>query len=133
MDPSFRHGEPDLHELILRSFRHREALWGLVLAAYRVELTGLLSRAAKSGFEEGDTEFVIDLAEQIASAARAAELSTVRTDAISLRAYASAASGGGEQEEGKVLLAGLKLIDRILDTAKAREKTRETPTPRVLN
>jgi hypothetical protein len=133
MDPSFRYGGPELHELILRSFRHREALWGLVLAAYRVELTGLLSRAAKSGFEDGDTDVVIDLAEQIASAARAADLSTVRTDAISLRAYAAAAQTGGEQEEGKVLLAGLKLIDRILDVAKSREGTAPASAPRLLN
>lgn len=133
MDASFRHGGPGLHELILRSFREREELFGLVLAAYRVELTGLLSRAARSGFEEGDTELVMDLADRIAQAARIADLAPIRTDAISLGAYASAAEGGGEDEEGKVLLAGLKLIDRILDTAKEREVAAEPKRPKVLS
>jgi len=117
MDPSQR-----LHELVLRSFRERRALLKLVLAAYRVELTGLLNRAAKTGFEERDCEVVMDLAEQIAGAARAAELGNVRADAMSLRAYAkTAAETRGEQEEGKVLLAGLKLIERILEAAKPIE------------
>ena len=133
MERSFSDDALPLHDLILRSFRQRQALWGLVLATYRVELTGLLSRAAKTGFEFGDANTVIDLAEQIASAARAADLSTIRKDALSLRAFASAAQDGGEQEEGKVLLAGLRLIDRILDEAKERAKAAEPAPPQVLN
>lgn len=133
MERSFSDDALPLHELILRSFRQREALWSLVLATYRVELTGLLSRAAKTGFEFGDANTVIDLAEQIASVARAADLSTIRKDALSLRTFASAAQDGGEQEEGKVLLAGLRLIDRILDEAKERAKAAEPSAPQVLN
>lgn len=133
MDASFRYGGPGLHELILRSFRERAELFGLVLAAYRVELTGVLSRAARTGFEEGDTDLVIDLADRIAQAARIADLASIRSDAISLGAYASAALDGGEDEEGKVLLAGLKLIDRILDTAKAREGSTDPKPPKVLS
>jgi hypothetical protein len=132
MDNTFRDGGEPMHDLILRSFRHREALWTLLLAAYRVELTSLLSRAAKTGFEEGDTDNVIELAEQIASAAKAVELSAIRSDALSLRAYASAAQQGGEREEGKVLVQGLKLIDRILDTARERDAASK-PTALVLN
>jgi len=120
MDRWFDGDEAGLHELILRSFRQREALWGLVLATYRVELTGLLDRAARDGFEEGDADGVIDLAELIAAAARAAELASIRADALSLRAFATAAVDGGEHEEGKVLLAGLRLIERILHVARER-------------
>jgi hypothetical protein len=121
-------GGDRVHDLILRSLRHREALWGLLLASYRVELTTLLSRAAKSGFEPGDNDTVLELAEHIAAAARSAGLSAIRGDALSLRACASAAQGGGEREEGKVLVAGLKLIDRILDAAREREAAKE-PAP----
>jgi hypothetical protein len=130
MEYTFRDESERMHDLILRSFRHREALFGLLLAAYRVELTGLLSRAAKTGFEDGDTDTVIELADHIAAAAKLADLSAIRGDALSLRACANAAMGGGEREEGKVLVAGLKLIDRILDTAKERETASKTkPAP----
>ncbi|MDI3283652.1 hypothetical protein [Polyangium sp. 15x6] len=133
MERSFPDDALPLHDLILRSFRQRDALFHLVLATYRVELTGVLSRAAKTGFEIGDANTVIDLADLIAAAARAMDLTAIRKDALSLRTFASAAQDGGEQEEGKVLLAGLRLIDRILDEAKERAKAAEPSTPPVLN
>ncbi len=133
MDRSFRDDGLELHDLILRSLRHREALWRLVLATYRVELTVLLSRAARSGFEFGDANVVIDLADQIAEAAHAVDLSAVRKDAVSLRAFASAAQDGGEDEENKVLIAGLRLIDRIIDVAKVRAAASEPAAPPLLN
>jgi hypothetical protein len=124
MDRTLRDDGERWLDLIPRSFRHQEALWSLVLAAYRVELTGLLSRAARSGFEDGDTDDVIDLSDRIASAADAVKLDVLRTDALTLRASAAAAKvGGSEREEGRVLVLGLKVIDRILEADRGREKS----------
>jgi hypothetical protein len=109
-----------LHVLIARSLTQRGVLWALVLATYRVELTRLLDHTAKRGFMTEDRVFVIDIAERIAAAAREVELSAICSDALALR---NSAANEPENEAGerKVLLAGIKLIDRILDTERARQ------------
>ena len=48
------------------------------------------------------------------------ELVPIRSDALSLRNYA-ATELDGDVGERRVLLAGIKLIDRILDTERARQ------------
>lgn len=109
----------DLHELITRSIVHRRALWTLVLSTYRVELTHVLDHAAKLGFAPDDRLFVMDVATRIAVAAREVELPAIRSDALSLRTYAES-EPETEMGERRVLLAGINLIDRILDTERAR-------------
>src|SRR5262245_51638227 len=117
-------GDSDLLDLILRSFRDRQALCGLALAVYRVELTGMLSRMAGSRFTPGDLDVVHDLATRIAATARAAELALVQRDALALQSRAVAAQMGGEGAEGPMLQAGLQVIDRILETTRTRTAAR---------
>ena len=114
-----------LHELISRSLMHRRTLWALVLATYRVELTQLLDHAAKNGFEPDDRALVIDVASRIAAVALEVELVAIRSDALSLRNYA-ATEPEGEVGERRVLIVGIRLIDRILDTERARQKEERT-------
>jgi hypothetical protein len=117
-------GDSHLLDLILRSFRDRQALCGLALAVYRVELTGMLSRMAGSRFTQGDLDTVHDLATQIAATAGAAELGAVEHDALALQTRAVAAQMGGEGAEGRMLQAGLQVIDRILETSRASSAAR---------
>ena len=124
----YRHWEDDsdsLHQLITRSLMHRHVLWALVLATYRVELTHVLDHAAKRGFGPDDKALVVDVASRIATVAREVELVSIRSDALSLRNFA-ATEPDGEVGERRVLLAGIKLIDRILDTERARQNQART-------
>ncbi len=121
-----------LHELISRSLRHRQALWAVLLATYRVELTRLLDHAAKSGFGLGDKAYLVDLASRIVEVASAADLPSVRSDAVSLRNFATTESSG-EVGERRVLLSGLRLIDRILDTERARQTAAQPRSPALPN
>jgi len=117
-------GDYDLLDLIRRSFRDREALCGLALAVYRVELTGMLSRMAGNRFTPGDLDTVHELAIQIADTAGAAELAQVQHDAMTLRSRALAAQTGAEGAVGPMLQAGLQVIDRILETTRTRNAAR---------
>jgi hypothetical protein len=125
MDALFEDDSDGLHQLIGRSLTQRRALWALVLSMYRAELTQVLDHAAKHGFGPDDRALVIDAASRIATAAREIELSTIRSDALALRNHA-ATEPDGETGERRVLLAGIRLIDRILDTERAR-KNAERP------
>ena len=119
-----------LHELITRSLTHRRVLWALVLATYRVELTQVLDHAAKRGFGPDDKALVVDVASRIATVALEVELVAIRSDALSLRNFA-ANEPDGEVGERRVLLAGIKVIDRILDTERARQnETRASESAR---
>ncbi len=120
MDSPWEHDSDGLHRLITRALTHRRALWALVLATYRVELTHVLDHAAKSGFGPDDKALVVDVANRIAAVALEIELVPIRSDALSLRNYA-ATEPDGDVGERRVLLAGIKLIDRILDTERARQ------------
>jgi len=131
MDSLPENDSDDLHLLIARSLTQRSTLWALLLATYRVELTRTLDHTAKRGFTPEDRVFVIDTASRIAAAARAVDLEGIRSDALSLR---NSAANEPETEAGerRVLLAGIKLIDRILDTERARrnaESKDETMRP----
>ncbi|WP_437958792.1 hypothetical protein WME76_03435 [Sorangium sp. So ce119] len=159
-----------LLELILYSLRDRGALCALVLATYRVELTGLLDRVSSGSIGDGDDErevaalvredgaggtparagarrgrraepriseedafLVYDLAGCIAEAAAAARLPVVRRDALTLREKAAEVHAGGERAERDMLAAGLRVIDRILDAARAQPAPRNEPTSKDLN
>jgi hypothetical protein len=131
MDGLTENDSDDLHLLITRSLTQRSTLWVLLLATYRVELTRTLDQTAKQGFTPEDRVFVVDTASRIAAAARAVELEAIRSDALLLR---NSAANEPETEAGerRVLLAGIKLIDRILDTERARrnaESKTETMLP----
>lgn len=131
MDRLLEDDTDGLHRLIARSLTQRRVLWALVLATYRVELTQVLDEAAKSGFGPDDKELVIDVASRIAAVALEVELASIRSDALSLRNFA-ANEPDGDVGERRVLLAGIKLIDRILDTERARqneERASETAQP----
>lgn len=105
-------------------------LWALVLATYRVELTQVLDHAAKSGFGPDDKALVVDVASRIATVALEVELVAIRSDALSLRNFA-ANEPDGDVGERRVLLAGIKVIDRILDTERARQnETRASESAR---
>jgi hypothetical protein len=121
----------DLLTIILRSLAHRDAVCNLVLATFRVELTSILSRMAEGDGEEDDLDRVDRLAAQIAGAAGAAgaaRLGAVRSEALILRERTIAAQAQGKSSEGAVLVAGLKVIDRILDSAKARSASSVVPS-----
>ncbi len=120
MDGLWEDDTDGLHQLIARSLTQRRVLWSLVLATYRVELTQVLDQAAKSGFGPDDKVLVVDVANRIAAVALEVDLVPIRSDALSLRNYA-ATEPDGEVGERRVLLAGIKLIDRILDTERARQ------------
>lgn len=120
-----------LHELIGRSLLHRRALWALVLSIHRAELTQALDDAAKRGFCAEDRTLISDVAGRIAVVALEMELGSIRSDALALRNLAET-EPEGELAERRVLLAGIKLIDRILDTERARknaEQPNETARP----
>lgn len=117
-----------LHELITRTLVHQRALWALVLSIYRAELTQVLDDAAKHGFDRNDRSLVIDVASRIAAAAFEIELMAIRADALALRNHA-ATEPDGEAGERRVFLAGIKLIDRMLDTERARKKDEPSGEP----
>ena len=121
--------ETRILDLILRSLRERRALCEVVLATYRVELTRTLNRMAGTGTEPGDLDHVYDLSERIAAAADAVGLESIHDDAVALRACTARAveQGGGKRVEGALLVAGLKVIDRILDTASVGRKPDAQP------
>ena len=110
----------DLLELIPRSFREREALYSLILAAYRVELTAALHGVAGRRATEEETLLIYDLAGRIADAAGDARLSLIRSEALALKDVASEAHEGSKRAAEQMLVGGLKLIDRILDAARAQ-------------
>jgi hypothetical protein len=122
-----------LLDLILLSLRDRGALCALVLAAYRIELTSLLDRLSTASVGEEDAFLVYDLAARIAEAAGAARLTVIRRDALSLREKAAEAHAGGERAEREMLAAGLRVIDRILEAARAHHAARSEPTGPDLN
>jgi hypothetical protein len=95
-----------------------------VLATYRVELTQLLDHAAKNGFGPDDRALVIDLAIRIASVADEVELAAMHAEALSLRNHA-ANEPEGEVGERHVLVAGLRLIERVLETERVRQMEEE--------
>ena len=101
---------------LFQSLRERRAVCDIMLATYRVELTAALSRIAADP-EDADLETVHELASRIASAAETVELRTVQNDAVTLQVRAAAAQDGGRDEQGAMLLAGLRVIDRILSAA----------------
>lgn len=116
MRPAPAPEDDGIAQLILRSFGQRRALWNLVLATYRVELTEMLSRMAREGLARGDADEVESIADRIAEAGRAAQIPVVRREAMRLRERAAGAREGGKREEGEMLKAGLRVIDRILDS-----------------
>jgi hypothetical protein len=122
-----------LLELILFSLRDRGALCALVLAAYRVELTSLLDRMSGGSVGEEDAFLVYDLAGRIGEAAGAARLAVIRRDALTLREKAAEVHSGGERAEREMLTAGLKVVDRILDAARAQHASRAEPAGTDLN
>lgn len=109
-----------LLELALRSFTERKALYALILAAYRVELTSALRRAASHPVEEEDALIVYDLAARIADAAGDARISCIRSEALTLRNSAAEAHGGGRGAGDAMLLAGMRVIERILMSAQTQ-------------
>lgn len=132
MDGPWEDDSDDLHRLITRSLTQRRALWALVLSMYRAELTHMLDHAAKHGFGPNDRALVIDAANRIADAALAIELVAIRADALTLRNHATT-EPNGEMGERRVLLAGIKLIDRILDTERARKNAERSSQSAQLN
>jgi hypothetical protein len=118
--------------MILRSLSHRDAVCELVLATYRVELTSTLSRVADGDTEDDDFDRVDRLASLIVVTASAAELGLVRSDALLLRSRTAAAQAGGKNAESAMLIAGLKVIDRILDSAKVH-RGKGAPRPAMWN
>jgi hypothetical protein len=106
-----------LRSLILQPPRERRALCGVMLAAYRVELTRALHRIAGDGGEESDLSVVDELAVRIATAAAAGQLSHVEDDAVTLQARTAAARDGDSEAQSAMLIAGLRVIDRILAAA----------------
>ncbi|MGK3967029.1 hypothetical protein WMF38_23005 [Sorangium sp. So ce118] len=82
---------------------------------------------------EEDAFLVYDLAGCIAEAAAAARLPVVRRDALTLRERAAEVHAGGERAERDMLAAGLRVIDRILDAARAQPAPRSEPASKDLN
>ena len=103
--------------LLMQSPRDRRALCDVVLAAYRVELTATLNRIAGCQPSDGDLAAVYELAHRIACAAETASLRAVQNDAVTLQVHAAAAQDGGSEDHGAMLVAGLRVIDRILAAA----------------
>lgn len=110
----------ELLDLIPRSFRDREALYSLILAAYRVELTAALHRVAGRQATAEEALLVYDLAGRVAEAAGGARLALIRSEALALKEVASEAHGGSARAAETMLTAGLRLIDRILDAGRAQ-------------
>ncbi|WP_437307701.1 hypothetical protein [Sorangium sp. So ce388] len=90
-------------------------------------------RRAAPRISEEDAFLVYDLAGCIAEAAAAARLPVVRRDALTLRERAAEVHSGGERAERDMLAAGLRVIDRILDAARAQPAPRSEPASKDLN
>ncbi|WP_437756768.1 hypothetical protein [Sorangium sp. So ce1389] len=90
-------------------------------------------RRAAPRISEEDAFLVYDLAGCIAEAAAAARLPVVRRDALTLRERAAEVHAGGERAERDMLAAGLRVIDRILDAARAQPAPRIEPASKDLN
>ncbi|WP_437508875.1 hypothetical protein [Sorangium sp. So ce1099] len=90
-------------------------------------------RRAAPRVSEEDAFLVYDLAGCIAEAAAAARLPVVRRDALTLRERAAEVHAGGERAERDMLAAGLRVIDRILDAARAQPAPRSEPASKDLN
>lgn len=120
MDGFPKDDSDSLHQLITRSLVHRRALWTLLLSTYRAELTHVLDHAAKLGFAAEDRHFVAEVAGHVMAVASEIDLPNIRSDALTLRNYATN-EPETETGERRVLLAGLNLIERILDTERARQ------------
>ncbi|WP_438027041.1 hypothetical protein [Sorangium sp. So ce233] len=90
-------------------------------------------RRAEPRISEEDAFLVYDLAGCIAEAAAAARLPVVRRDALTLREKAAEVHAGGERAERDMLAAGLRVIDRILDAARAQPAPRSEPASKDLN
>ncbi|WP_438007927.1 hypothetical protein WME89_03945 [Sorangium sp. So ce321] len=90
-------------------------------------------RRAAPRISEEDAFLVYDLAGCIAEAAAAARLPVIRRDALTLRERAAEVHAGGERAERDMLAAGLRVIDRILDAARAQPAPRSEPASKDLN
>ncbi|WP_437600569.1 hypothetical protein [Sorangium sp. So ce590] len=90
-------------------------------------------RRAEPRVSEEDAFLVYDLAGCIAEAAAAARLPVVRRDALTLREKAAEVHAGGERAERDMFAAGLRVIDRILDAARAQPAPRDEPASKDLN
>jgi hypothetical protein len=122
-----------LLEMVLRSFRDRRELCGVVLATFRVELTTMLTHIAEGRVVEADLDRVFSIASRIAAAASAAKLQSVRTDAVALERLAAAAHLGGRRQESEMLAAGLKVIEQILAASADRSMSDEVRARSLLN
>ncbi|XYH99113.1 hypothetical protein ACMHYB_04910 [Sorangium sp. So ce1128] len=91
------------------------------------------ARRAAPRISEEDAFLVYDLAGCIAEVAAAARLPVVRRDALTLRERAAEVHAGGERAERDMLAAGLRVIDRILDAARAQPAPRSEPASKDLN
>lgn len=120
-------------QMIARAFRHHHAVCEIVLAVQRVELTSILSRIAGAGPELGDTELVSEVALRISEVARAADLDAIRKDALRLRDLAERTDTTQRRAEGPMLVAGLRLIDHILDASGGRAPARRDAAPTPTN
>lgn len=90
-------------------------------------------RRAEPRISEEDAFLIYDLAGCIAEAAAAARLPVVRRDALALREKAAEVHAGGERAERDMLAAGLRVIDRILDAARAQPAPPSEPASKDLN
>ncbi|AUX28764.1 MULTISPECIES: hypothetical protein [Sorangium] len=91
------------------------------------------ARRADPRISEEDAFLVYDLAGCIAEAAAAARLPVVRRDALALREKAAEVHAGGERAEREMFAAGLRVIERILDAARAQPAPRNEPASKDLN
>ncbi|WP_437317935.1 hypothetical protein [Sorangium sp. So ce385] len=91
------------------------------------------ARRAEPRISEEDAFLVYDLAGCIAEAAAAARLPVVRRDALALREKAAEVHAGGERAEREMFAAGLRVIERILDAARAQPAPRDEPASKDLN
>jgi hypothetical protein len=112
-----RLAEPDMVSLIRRSLAQREGVRGVALSTYRVELTAALERLSRNAERPGDRASVGRLATKISEAAAIEpRMGVVEREADALGARVEAAERGGEPEESAMLLVGLRLVDRILES-----------------
>ncbi|XXX78045.1 hypothetical protein WMF30_04645 [Sorangium sp. So ce134] len=90
-------------------------------------------RRPEPRISEEDAFLVYDLAGCIAEAAAAARLPVVRRDALALREKAAEVHAGGERAEREMFAAGLRVIERILDAARAQPAPLSEPASKDLN
>ncbi|WP_438018115.1 hypothetical protein WMF18_03105 [Sorangium sp. So ce315] len=90
-------------------------------------------RRAEPRISEEDAFLIYDLAGCIAEAAAAARLPVVRRDALALREKAAEVHAGGERAARDMLAAGLRVIDRILDAARAQPAPQSEPASKDMN